>query len=278
MNNFETTLSSTSTNVIISGASNTDGPWPTWADLFQERYYGNFYNVSKKGLGNEAIINLALHRAWQLKDQANDTVILVMLTNIDKWDWYVDRADLVEKFAKEKHTITKLANNHRGGYWGTGRWFPLDKQLYKDNFYSEDYQIRHTLQMIGLFQQVCTANKWNYQILFDSPIWSTTNAKLDLGTTVDCTSNRLINTQENQWLYQSLGLKDANIYTPGLLGFLYKNNLPWFSQKYGPHPGTRSHYDFAKEKIFPYYDTRLSIRHDFDWLDTFVHKMDQLWT
>lgn len=259
------------TNLIIGGASNTRGPWPTWADIVCERYNVTAHNVAVKGLGNEAIITTALHKAAEINDK--DLFITIMLTTIDKWDWYVDDPDLLKKFDQEKHTITKLSKDSPGGFWGTGIWFPLEKSLYKEKFYSQDYFVMRTLQMIALFKQVCAVNNWRYKILLDSPIWSCLETDL-MPDTVESSSNRLVNTELNKWLYDSLQLE--SIYNPGLIGFLHNNNMPWYSTKYGRHPGTRGHYEFARNILFPELDHCLSIKNNN--IEQFVQVMEKLWT
>lgn len=261
-------------NIVTGGASITSGPWPTWVDIIKEKYKANVFDVSKKGLGNEAIITTALHQASQIKSR--DIIVIVMLTNIDKWDWYVDRPDLLDKFAEEKHTITKLDNTQDGGFWGTGSWFPLEKQVYRDNFYSEDYFVMRTLQMIAVFQQVCQARGWKGHIMFDSPIWSMTEQEVNLGGPIDAKSCKLVNTPLNKWLYESL---DYVTYEPGLIGFLDDRGIPWFSPKYRAHPGPRAHFEFSKVYIFPFLDLHVEdIGDDIVHLEAFIDKMNQLWT
>lgn len=263
------------TKLIISGASNTIGPWPTWADLVCDRYEGTAYNVAVKGLGNEAIITRALHEAERVKDIDGETLILVMLTTIDKWDWYVDDPVLLEKYSKEKHTISKLTEDAPGGFWGTGIWFPMEKAIYKENFYSQDYFMMRTLQMIAMFEQVCQVNNWGYQILLDSPIWSCLETDL-MPNTVESSSNRLVDTKLNHWLFKSMHLD--RIYAPGLIGYLHNNKLPWYSTKFGRHPGSLGHYKFSKEHVFPVLDCLLPIKKSLDEIESVATVMDRLWT
>lgn len=258
--------------IVTGGASITSGPWPTWVDILKEKYQAELIDVSKIGLGNEAIVATALHQASQLD---GDITVIVMLTNIDKWDWYVDHPGLFEKFSHEKHTITKLGQDHKGGFWGTGSWFPLEKAVYKDNFYSEDYFVMRTLQIIAVFNQVCNQQGWHGHIIFDSPVWSMTEQEVNQGGVIDTTSNRLIKTPLNNWLYKSLNL---DIYEPGLIGFLYKNNIPWYSPKYRAHPGPKAHYEFSKKYLFPKLDYIPALANDNAWVDSYIEKMDQLWT
>ena len=262
------------TKLIISGASTTQGVWPTWADILCERYTVDAYNVAVKGLGNEAIILRALSEAARVP--GDDKLIVIMLTCVDKWDWYIDKPDLLSKFEKEKHTITRLSPSDTGGFWGTGSWFPLEKSVYKEMFYSDDYFVMRTLQMIGLFKQVCESNNWQYRILFDSPIFSLKESELNLDSPLDYASNKLVNSSLNQWLYQLLDLKD--VFEPGLVGFLYQNNMPWYSPKYKSHPGTYGNYLFASKFLFPELDKMLPIKNTIENVEEYAKVMDKLWT
>lgn len=263
--------------VIFGGASNSNGPWPTWVDLVREKYQANFIDSSKKGQGNEAIIIKALHSAWKVKDKSDNIKIIIMLTTIDKWDWYVDKPDLITKYDKEKHNIVRLNTDDQFGFWSTGSWFPLEKEIFKDNFYSEEYFTFRTLQLINMFIQICEKQSWEYNILYDSPIWSVTENTLNQGNDLDIDSNKLVSSNFIKWFYDISNI-DSLAYNPGLIGFLYQNNLPWFSNKYGPHPGPKSHYEFTKKYVYPLFDHSYSIIKTQEQLDQFVDRMDSLLT
>jgi hypothetical protein len=262
-------------NIVISGASNTNGPWPTWATIIQERYSANWHDVSQKGMGNEAIILRALKKAWEIKNH-DPITILLMLTSIDKWDWYIDNSVLLEKFNREKHGITKLSKNSPGGFWCTGSWFPLDKELFKEKYYNEDYFTLRSLQLISMFRQICTEQHWDYHIMFDSPIWAMTEQELNQGTYINL-QPRLIKTDLCQWIYQTSNTCN-NILESGLIGFLHQKSLPWFSQKYKAHPGPLSHLIFSKEYLYPILDRSLKQQKDDQQIDNMIQRMDTLWT
>ncbi len=260
--------------VIIGGASNTNGPWPTWSDIVKQRYHADWVDVSRKGLGNEAIMMKALHAA-STQSATDDIMIVVMLTSIDKWDWYVDRADLVARFRQEKHTVTQLSPDSPGGFWGTGSWFPLDKAYFKEHYYSQDYFTLRSLQLLFMFKQICEQKGWHYHIVYDGPIWSMTEQELNQGTPIDL-SNKLVGTELCKWMYDALDIESLT-YTPGMIGFLDQNNLPWFSQTYGPHPGPLAHLAFAGSQLFPILDNRLPRNKDDEWIKQEICKMDALW-
>lgn len=262
-------------HLILSGASNTNGLWPTWADIIQERYDVECVNVGHKGLGNEAIILRALHTAWQHRSQ-RDLIIVMMLTSVDKWDWYVDDPNLILKFEKEKHTITRLSKSAPGGFWSTGSWFPLDKEDFKKKYYSQDYFVLRSLQLIATFKSICQQQNWQYCIMFDSPVWSMTEQELIKNTPIR-NDHALIKTELCEWLYQSAQI-NQDIYEPGLIGFLDHESIPWFSNKFGPHPSPKAHLLFAKTYLYRRLDLVLKQRRDDDYIETMIEKMNTLWT
>jgi len=217
-------------NVIVSGASIlSDDAWPTWKDLLQKTYkLKNLHNVSVKGAGNELIILNAINKAINIENP----LILIQLTNVDKWDWYIEDAELIKQINKEKHPIAKLRKDEQHGYWSTGSHFPKWKKYYFDNYFSIEHSMFSTLLNIQYFQQICNKNLWQYQIFFDSPIFSVKESQLNTGKLVNedfekpiLIENTLCNT-----LFSSIDI--TNIYTPGLIGHACLNGIEWFSTKY----------------------------------------------
>jgi len=263
--------------LVVSGASNTNGPWPTWADFIAERYECQMHNVSKKGMGNEAIITSAIHASTKNLKPSDDATIAIMLTSIDKWDWYVADKNVVKRLDKEKHNITRLNANDPNGFWCTGGHFPLDKEYFRQNYYSHDYFAFKNLQLILMFYHVCNKNNWKYLVLYDSPIWSMLESELDANLPIDDSSFKLVNNNLCKWLFDSTNVCE-DVYHPGLIGFLAKNNKPYFSEKYKCHPGPMSHLLFSKEHIFPKLDYLFQQKHDNEFLEEYATKMDGLWT
>jgi hypothetical protein len=262
--------------IIIGGASNTQGPWPTWADFVKLRYNHVFYDASKKGMGNEAIITTALKSAAKNANKNDDILLLLMLTSIDKWDWYVTDPIVFNKLNKEKHNITQLDKKDKKGFWSTGSHFPLDKSYFKEHYYSNDYFMYKTLTLIEFFKNVCQKQNWKYKIFFDSPIFSMTENELKQPCQVDIDSFKLINNTLCDWLFNVFKI-DNTIYYPGLIGFLYTKKMSYYSSVYGPHPGPMSHLEFCKEHIFNTLDYDLCKNHDFKFLNMYAEKMENLW-
>ena len=88
--------------LIISGASITNSPWFTWADIVTEVLQPRkVIDVSARGTGNYYIALSCINAI--LNTDANETVLCMpMFTNIDKFDMYIPRGG-VEEFQKQKH-------------------------------------------------------------------------------------------------------------------------------------------------------------------------------
>lgn len=261
-------------NIIIGGASLTNTHWPSWADVVKHRYPGNHINTSRKGLGNEVILLRMLNAAYQAQRSGTSTFLIPMLTNVDKWDWYIDRTDQIEKYNKEKHPLASIGDAP-GGFWSTGSWFPLEKEIYQQNFYSQDYFTLRSLQILSMFKQVCDQQGWKYLILFDSPVWSMTEQELNEGQEV-WDDHRLVNTPLCQWYYQCSGAADG-VYEPGFIGFLYERKMNWFSERWKCHPSSLSHLAFAREHIIPVLDQQLEHNNDDSEINDMMARMDNLW-
>lgn len=239
-------------NVIIGGSSITDShPWPTWATWVQQCYSSdNFLNTSIKGAGNEVILMRALQKAKQV----SEPIIIVQLTNVDKWDWYIENSDLARSIIHEKHPLQKLESSDGGGFWCTGSHFPTHKQYFQEHYFSLQYQMYRSLQLIHWFQSLCNQRGWQYHLLFDSPILSVTEKQLNTGqlSKQDCLDQNLIDNSLCQQIVDYLDLSE--IYCPGLIGYAELNELAWYNQHAKGHPGSLIHYYFTRDIIVPYLD------------------------
>jgi hypothetical protein len=238
--------------LIISGASTlVDNAWPTWVTFIEKKYnVSELINLSRKGLGNKAI----LLRAIALAHTVTDPYVIVQLTNVDKWDWYVEEQSLLDQLSNEKHSIAPIADNNTHGFWSTGSHFPLLKEYYQRNYFSLEYSSFETLLLLQWFLLLCKQKSWKYLVLFDSPILSVTEAQLNQGTLAkeDCWSKSLVENSLCQGIFPDLNLTE--VYLPGMIGHACLNNKTWFSKKYKNHPGSLIHYLFAVDKIFPILD------------------------
>jgi hypothetical protein len=231
--------------VVVAGSSITDcQAWPTWAHYVHRVFsWPDLIDVSAKGLGNEHILIRAVNQA----KKSHDPFLLVQLTTIDKWDWYVDRSDLVNELSNQRHPLLHLSQDTTGGFWSTGSHFPLHKEYYRQNYYSHDYFVWRTLQLLQWFFGVCARNHWPYYVLFDSPIFAVTEAQLNqnqagydrVDSFLQCP---LASTITDLWELDQ-------IYLPGLIGYAVEHGLPWWCEKFKGHPGSLTHYCFAKDIV-----------------------------
>lgn len=255
-------------NLIISGGSITHGGWSTWKDFVIDRYaIQQYYNLAKVGLGNEAIINRAIVQSTMV----NDPVIIIMLTNIDKWDWYVGDSNKLKVIENEKHTISPIHNNDSGGYWSTGSHFPLFKEYYKKHYYDTTYQVIQTLTNIIMIQSYCTKKNIPLLILFDSPIFECFESELNQNPTVLPNHAML----DNPSVLPYVKLIDHFHDDCGLIGYCFKHGIPWYHATYKGHPGSTAHYRYAKSHIYNWADNIFKVVNN----DQTHHanKMDKLW-
>ena len=263
-------------NVVLGGSSITDShPWPTWATWISRRYHGNhFFNTSMKGMGNEAIIVKTLQKAQQLENP----VIVMQLTNIDKWDWYVEAPDLLREIDSERHKLIAVDQGSGSGYWSTGSHFPLWKQYFGDLYLSLQHQMFHTLQFLHWFQMFCGQQGWQYYILFDSPILSVTEKQLNTGKldfaschahARDLTDNALCSL-----IFDNIDW--SSIYIPGLIGYARLTGYQWYAERIKGHPGSLVHYHFTKDIVVPHLDQILHAHADIEQCETEATQMQKL--
>lgn len=260
-------------NCVIAGASLTNSPWFTWADFLLESTQLPTENFSTQGAGNEYIVASLIKNQEKINQ---NSLVVVMFTNIDKFDWYVDH-DKYRKLLNEKHQPKPISDN--SGFWCTGSWFPLDKQIYQELFYSQDYFCAKTVQQILLLWQLCQAKQCNLLILFDSPIWSYTEQLINkIGAEkLDPLAHGLEMSGPyfDMWKQQlDTGMLDN--YDRSLLGFCWNNKLAWHNQKMKGHPPSSSHFEFYNQVVRPDLEGVVKL-HDLDYLRAKMKKFDELW-
>lgn len=257
-------------NLLINGASCTaDSPWKTWADLVGKRYQINLTNLGKKGIGNEAIITKILRKAYNTEDP----VLIVMLTAVDKWDWYTTSSDMIKKIKKEKHNGYTLDDEDDGIYWSTGSHFPLMKEYYKLHYFSLRQMVLNTLKHISLLVNTCKSKKWPFQVLFDYQVFDYTEHDYLNNTieNINFIENNLIDKITKPFFDD---IKEF-VELEGLLSTGEKHGLPIIHKKLKAHPGTEVHHVFCKEKIFPFLDQFYPVR-NFN-LKEIVNAEQKLW-
>lgn len=241
-------------NIIVSGGSITnDDPWPTWATFVSEFYqHTNFQNVSIKGLGNKVIILRAVKAAYQSKDPV---LLLLQLTALDKWDWYVTDQDLCQQLKNEKHPLLEIEPGSNHGFWSTGSHFPSFKEYYRDHYFNLEYQAYETVLTLQWFEMLCQKQGWQYHVILDGPIFSVPESQLIQGLLEkdQCYKTNLL----NNTLCDILRFNHDHLYLPGLMGYACLNDLDWYTPRFGAHPGSLVHYLFFQDTIIPVLNTHV---------------------
>ena len=254
--------------LIVSGGSVTNGGWDTWKDFVSERYDVTPINLAQRGQGNEVIITKAILESRK----HNNPLLAVMLTSVDKWDWYVQESSKLDKLNKEKHPTQPIHEHDNGGFWCTGSWFPEDKEYYKKYYYSIDYQIIKTCMLINHLQSYCKVNKIPCVMLYDSPIFEYKEQELLQGPKLvgpKLVKKNLINSSTQPFV-DMIGNFDR-----GLIGYCDENNMPWYNESFKSHPGSLAHYRYCQDIVFPRLDNFFSVVNPD--LENVANKMDKLW-
>jgi hypothetical protein len=227
-------------NILVAGASITASPWLTWKDFLEIESNLPVRNLSVKGIGNEFMVVSILKNSELITP---GTLVIVMLTNVDKFDWYVEGNTYCE-LTQQKHQPIPISKN--SGFWCTGSWFPETKSIFKDKFYSLDYFCSKTIQQILLLQTVCQEKNCTLQILFDSPVWNFTEQDINaIGAnklTIKDAKQDLLKLPLTQiWASQiNQDIKNAR----GLIGYCWDHNLDWYNSHYRGHPPSSSHWEY----------------------------------
>ena len=247
--------------VIFGGASITDDlAWPTWKSYCEQRYgLEHSVNVANKGIGNKTILS----RCYYAAKQVDNPLIVVMLTAFDKWDWYLPNHNAVEKYQQEKNKVIKIGNTDQLGVWGTGSHFPLEKQYYKENYFNQTFHTLENLIYINWFAQTCKQNNWQFRFLLDSPIFDYYEHEVNQAESVLANDNNIIKSSP---LLDSpfQDIRQYFDYLNGIIGFACENKMPWKHTKFGAHPGSKIHYRFSEQHVFPLLDKYFEVHNSID--------------
>jgi hypothetical protein len=258
--------------LIVLGASITASPWMTWADFLEIESAMSVINLSSKGIGNEFMMQSLANVRDRLDDR---TLVLVMLTNIDKWDWYV-QGDQLHALRQEKHSPKLISDN--SGFWCTGSWFPGNKKIYQDLFYNDDYFCSRTIHNILLLKTICEDRRSKLEIFFDSPIWSYTEQDINaMVMGMEVQSRNLLQGDLSRLWQCALDEHMLDLDQSSLLGYCWHNQLCWCNQTYKAHPPSSSHWRWYRDIMRPRISQHCSLQ---DWSQTLgpkIHEMDDLW-
>lgn len=200
------------------------------------RILPNFQNISQKGLGNKVIILKAIQAAYR---SSRSVFLILQLTSLDKWDWFVTDQTLCQQLKNEKHALIEMVPGNNHGFWSTGSHFPLWKEYYRSHYFSIEYQAYETISTLQWFEMLCQKKGWRYHVILDSPIFSVTESELNQGhlDKTRCYGTDLM----CNVLCDILQFDHDYIYLPGLIGYACLHDLAWFSQKHQGHPGSLVH-------------------------------------
>jgi hypothetical protein len=260
-------------NILVLGASITESPWLTWKDFLEVESNLPIRNLSIKGVGNEVMTAQLLKN---LELITPNTLVIVMFTNVDKFDWYVEGATYHE-LMQQKHQPIPISKD--SGFWSTGSWFPERKSIFKDNFYSLDYFCSKTIQQILLLQTICQQQNCVLQVLFDSPIWNFTEKDINAvgaGTlTVDQAYQNLLELPlSSMWAnYISQDLKNCR----GLIGYCWDHKLDWYSIRLCGHPPSSSHWEYYSNVVKPALTSWVKFSDCKKILDPKIKKFTEIW-
>ena len=256
--------------IYVAGASITNGPLLGWADFLEfEAVDCELVNKGIKGQGNEAIVTSIINQQPE-----RDSLVVCMLTTVDKFDWYVE-GERFKKLKKEKHPALPISNN--SGFWSTGSHFPLDKEIYHNKFYSQDYHVAQSIQLILLLEAHAFQTGYNVITVFDSPIWTYTEKNLlaHIKHNQELVADNFLSGPLAKIWTHMLPDQYQNIIETSLIGYCIKNNLPWGNIKATNHPPSSSHYAWYQNYLIPQVSQYMQIDPQ-DWTNK-IKKQDALW-
>lgn len=256
--------------IVVFGASITSSPWWTWKDFLEIESGLPIIDLSRRGAGNEYMTHSLLSA-----DIDENTLVVGMLTNVDKFDWYVE-GDQFDSLQKEKHQPIHVGKN--SGFWCTGSWFPGQKEIYKEHFFNLDYFCTKTIQQILLIKNICKNQGSPVEVFFDSPVWDYTEQQLldriIHGKILEKTS-MLDLPLSSKWK-TLLDDRNINLQDTSLIGYCIKNDLPWYNHFYKGHPPSSSHWQYYNEIMIPILRKHLELKSHSN-MQAKITKMDLIW-
>jgi hypothetical protein len=237
--------------LIISGASITNSPWFTWADIVTEILQPRkVIDVSARGTGNYYIALSCINAI--LNTNADETVLCMpMFTNIDKFDMYIAKGS-VEEFQTQKHpplTLDgKFATKNTYGFWCTGSHWPEVKQLYQQNFYNNNISAINNILIFYSLSQLCQQRNCGLVPLFDSAIWQLLEKDLNelvLGTPLEYKD--FLASPEVAAVSKLLDQQWFDVVP--LINYAIDHGLPFYNDVNKMHPPSEVHYQWVKKYV-----------------------------
>jgi len=256
--------------IVVFGASITSSPWWTWKDFLEMESGLPVIDLSQRGAGNEYMANSLLD-----VDIDEHTLVVGMLTNVDKFDWYVEDEQFRD-LQQEKHQPIPVGKN--SGFWCTGSWFPGKKEIYKENFFSLDYFCTKTIQQTLLIKSICKDRGSRVEVFFDSPVWNYSEQQLNNWAEHGKALEKVYMLDfplSSKWKIL-LDDRCTNLYDTSLIGYCIKNNLSWHNRFYKVHPPSSSHWRYYNDIMKPVLQKELLLVPQKN-IQEKIDEMDRLW-
>jgi hypothetical protein len=237
--------------LIISGASITQSPWFTWADIVIETIKPKkVIDISSRGVGNY-YINLSCINA--VLNSTGNVLCMPMFTNIDKFDLYLNK-ESTQHYVNEKHRPIGLSGQaaHKDdfSFWSTGSHWPLIKQNYLENFFDLDIACTNNIFNFFTLENLCRQRAVDLVPLFDSQIWN--YLEKDLNQYV--IDGKLIQDDFTQLPLTSKikpMLDDKWYKFESLIQYAINHNLEIYSPINKLHPPSNVHLSWMQDCILP---------------------------
>lgn len=238
--------------LIISGASITASPWFTWADVLIEILKPRkVINLAARGAGNRWISLSLINAIMQLP--SNQCVMCAaMFTGLDKFDMFLPESK-THKYLDQKHPPINLKGQYaKSGpsFWCTGSHWPMEKKLYRDNFFDPVMAAIDTMMIFNSLSQVCQNKKVDLWPFFDSYIWNI--LEQDLNAFVEGTALPDRNFLADPLTQNFSAMLDNQFlqFVP-LINWAIEHDLPYYNDIHKMHPPSKVHLSWIKENIVP---------------------------
>jgi len=256
--------------IVVFGASITSSPWWTWKDFLEMESGLPVVDLSRRGAGNEYMTHSLMDA-----DIDKNTLVVGMLTNVDKFDWYV-QGDQFQELQQEKHRPISIDSD--SGFWCTGSWFPKKKEIYKKFFYNLDYFCTRTIQQILLIRKICESKGCSKEIFFDSPIWTYTEKQLNLYVSdgIPLEKIDMLDLPLSSKWKNLLDEQERHLDIFSIIGYCMKKDLPWHNAYYRAHPPSSSHWQYYLEIVKPRIEPYVNLSPQSEIISK-IQQMDRVW-
>jgi hypothetical protein len=175
-----------------------------------------------------------------------------MFTSLDKLDMFLSD-EQTQMYRDQKHIPIDLKGKPVTGgpsFWCTGSHWPLEKQLYLDNFFHPTIAAVDTIMIFNSLARVCEQKNIDLLPLFDSKIWNILERDLNASVKgvaipdMDLLADPLV----RKFSYM---LDSAFIEFVPLINWAMDNKLPYYNDIHKMHPPSNVHYEWFMQNIMP---------------------------